>query len=317
MSSHTLICICFIALLAFTSAYRVDPNAITTSGLSAGGFMAVQFQFAYSARVKGAGVLAGGHFYCAQGSHTTAQTACMAAPILLDVNKLITTTDNLAKQNKIDDPSNLKKSKVYLFSGKKDTVVNPQVMQKCRDYYLHYVDSANIKTEFSLDAEHTFPTLDFGNACTTRASPYIGKCSYDGAGTVLNWLYDGLKPKTSAISSNIKSIKQDPVSGLASTAYYYLPTGCANNKTDCKLHVAFHGCLQDTKTIQDKYYTKTGYNEWAEANNIIILYPQATSVILKNPNSCFDWWGYGSSSYVQKDAPQMKAVWKMIDSISS
>jgi len=317
MSSHTLICICFVALLALTSAYRVDPNAITTSGLSAGGFMAVQFHIANSAKVKGAGVLAGGPFYCAQGSLTTAQTACMAAPILLDVNKLITTTENLAKQNKIDNPSNLKNNKVFLFSGKKDSVVHPQVMQKCRDYYLHYVDSANIKTEFTLDAEHTFPTTDYGNACTMKGSPYIGKCSYDGAGTVLNWLYDGLKPKTSAISSNIKSIKQDSVSGLASTAYYYLPTGCANNRTDCKLHVAFHGCLQDTKNVQDRYYTKTGYNEWAEANNIIILYPQATSVLLKNPNACFDWWGYGSSSYVQKDAPQMKAVWKMIDSISS
>jgi len=191
-------------------------------------------------------------------------------------------------------------------------------MAKCREYYAHYVDSANIKTEFTMDAEHTFPTENYGNACTMRGSPYIGKCSYDGAGTVLNWLYDGLKPKTTALPSNIKSIKQDPVSGLASTGYYYLPTGCANNRTDCKLHVAFHGCLQDTKTIQDKYYTKTGYNEWAESNNIIILYPQATSVVLKNPNSCFDWWGYtGTASYANRDAPQMKAVWKMIESISS
>jgi len=241
----------------------------------------------------------------------------MAAPILLDVNKLITATDTFAKQGKIDDTSNLRKSKVFLFSGKKDTVVNPQVMEKCRQYYSHYVDTANIKTEFTLSAEHTFPTENYGNACTMRASPYIGKCSYDGAGTVLNWLYGGLKPKTTALDSNIKSIKQKHATGLAATAYYYLPTGCANNKTACSLHVAFHGCVQDTKTIQDKYYTKTGYNEWAESNNIIILYPQAESVILKNPNACFDWWGYGSSNYAVKDAPQMDSVWDMIKSIAS
>ncbi len=53
----------------------------------------------------------------------------------------------------------------------------------------------------------------------------------------------------------------------------------------------FHGCLQTLEDIQDLFYTKTGYNEWAEANNIIVVYPQAkkSTVFPLNPNGCWDW----------------------------
>jgi len=99
---------------------------------------------------------------------------------------------------------------------------------------------------------------------------------------------------------------------MGNTAYYYLPTECANNRTLCSLHVSFHGCLQDPQNVQDKFYTSTGYNDWAEANNIIILYPQSVAVTTKNPNACFDWWGYGSADYAFKTSPQMTTVWNMI-----
>ena len=35
-----------------------------------------------------------------------------------------------------------------------------------------------------------------------------------------------------------------------------------------------------------------GYNEWAETNRIIVLYPQTTKYgHAFNPKGCFDWWG--------------------------
>jgi len=39
---------------------------------------------------------------------------------------------------------------------------------------------------------------------------------------------------------------------------------------------------------------ETGLNEVAEANDIIILYPQArkSSTLPMNPKGCWDWWGY-------------------------
>jgi poly(3-hydroxybutyrate) depolymerase len=61
-----------------------------------------------------------------------------------------------------------------------------------------------------------------------------------------------------------------------------------------KLHVVLEGCLQNEDKIGDQFYTHAGYNEWAESNNIIILYPQVKSGP-GNPNECWDWWGYTNS----------------------
>ena len=38
-------------------------------------------------------------------------------------------------------------------------------------------------------AEHMYPTLDYGEACTNLGEPFIGKCNYDGAGAALKVLY--------------------------------------------------------------------------------------------------------------------------------
>lgn len=48
-------------------------------GLSAGGFMAVQYSFAYSKDISGAAIFAGGPFYCAQDTLSTAVTSVRAA----------------------------------------------------------------------------------------------------------------------------------------------------------------------------------------------------------------------------------------------
>jgi poly(3-hydroxybutyrate) depolymerase len=41
---------------------------VTVSGISSGGYMAVQFQVAFSKLVKGAGILAAGPYDCAEGA---------------------------------------------------------------------------------------------------------------------------------------------------------------------------------------------------------------------------------------------------------
>ena len=41
---------------------------ISTSGISSGAFMATQMHVAYSASIKGAGVVAGGPYHCALGN---------------------------------------------------------------------------------------------------------------------------------------------------------------------------------------------------------------------------------------------------------
>ena len=54
-------------------ALNIDPAATSVSGLSSGGVMAAQLHVAYSGTFRaGAAVLAGGPYYCAQGTLATA-----------------------------------------------------------------------------------------------------------------------------------------------------------------------------------------------------------------------------------------------------
>lgn len=62
----------------------------------------------------------------------------MSSPILLDLTAIYTKTDGFAKQGLIDDPSNVRGSKVYMFSGTKDTTVYPGVALKGEEFYKHY-----------------------------------------------------------------------------------------------------------------------------------------------------------------------------------
>lgn len=54
------------------------------------------------------------------------------------------------------------------------------------------------------------------------------------------------------------------------------------------------------------------YNQWAESNSIIILYPQALATAL-NPKGCFDWWGYTGADYATKLGVQNLAVNGMVN----
>jgi poly(3-hydroxybutyrate) depolymerase len=56
-------------------SYNVDSSRISVSGISSGGFMAVQLHVAYSSLFKGVGVVAGGPYYCAQDQFTSALTS--------------------------------------------------------------------------------------------------------------------------------------------------------------------------------------------------------------------------------------------------
>ena len=49
-------------------SYNAAIGESSVSGISSGGFMAVQFGAAWSSIIKGVGVVAGGPFYCAQAT---------------------------------------------------------------------------------------------------------------------------------------------------------------------------------------------------------------------------------------------------------
>jgi poly(3-hydroxybutyrate) depolymerase len=170
------------------------------------------------------------------------------------------------------------------------------------------------------------PTVSAGNACDLTASPYIGNCNYDWAGSMLQHLYGQLNPRNgSTLSGQILEFAQSDfvagnpwLAGMSNYGYAYVPASCTGG-AQCKVHVSFHGCKQFATEVGDAYYTKTGLNEYADTNNMIVLYPQtvATTVTPFNPNGCWDWWGYGSSHYADKQGPQIAAVRGMLTRLAA
>lgn len=302
------------------SSYNIIDKIATVSGISSGGYMAVQLHIAYSSIFNGSGVFAAGPYYCAQGSIVIAEDECAYSFMKINVDNLVKYTKDQANAGTIDAIENLSDDRTYLFSGTKDRVVNPDVVKSLEEYYKNFLSSSNIITKFDLEAEHTYPTLDYGNPCTSVEAPYLGLCNYDGAGITLQTLYS-FKETTAAISSNIYQFDQTLYySGeisLDTTGYVYIPTACSDKTTPCHLHVAIHGCNQNQEAVGTVFVEHAGYNEWAEKNNVIVVYPQTShDASLGNPEGCWDWWGYtDKSTYVLRRGPQMAFIKSIVDTL--
>jgi len=309
-----------LAALATKPLGSYQVTDVTVSGLSSGAYMATQMHVAYSETVTGAAIFAGGPYYCAESNTERALTSCMTAmPTLPDVDASVSYTNTHSENKDIDNVSNLQDDNVYLFSGTQDTTVNPEVMKALEAYYLNFVSPALIKTDFDLDAAHTFPTLDYGNPCTASKDPYISKCDFDGAGAAVHHLYGADTQRSTAVADNLWAFDQTSFysgtgTSLAKEGYVYVPTACQEG-ADCHLHVSFHGCEQDVSIIGTDYIEHAGFNDWAEGSDMIVLYPQVQVTMGTNPNGCWDWWAYTNRDYALKAGVQMKFAKAIIDEI--
>ncbi|CAF3823624.1 unnamed protein product [Rotaria sp. Silwood1] len=317
------------------SSYNVDPSEISVSGLSSGAYFATQIQVAFSASIKGAGIIAGGPYDCGgQMSYTN----CMFTNSP-SITQSISNT-NLWSGNKIDDIKNLTKHKVYMILGTSDPLIGASVMTQLYKYYVtdgQFIPSANVVFKNDLNAGHTFPT-DFdsigNNDCGSTSSPFISNCNFDGAGAILQHIYGPLKPRNNGVLNGKfiefnqgEFLMNSSAYGMSDTAWIYVPKSCSDGAI-CKLHITYHGCQQSHEKIGDKYIKNTGYNRWADTNNIIILYPQtvATNTIdststdresIPNVNGCWDWVGWYGSDFDVKSGKQSSAMKKMMDRITS
>jgi poly(3-hydroxybutyrate) depolymerase len=332
---------CLFLLLFFSAAQAqivslpaMKAGQVSVSGLSSGAFMAVQFEVAFSSTVTGAGIIAGGPYFCSQGSVFTATTSCSCTTEIFGcrvrpggtrVPDLIAITDWFAASHTIDATSAMAGHRIWMLSGAADSVVPQPVMNDLNTYYRHYVDANRIFYKRNLNAEHAMPTDSFGNNCLNLGSPYINNCGYDAAGELLKWIYGPLAARSSGNPAGrfVAFDQSEFLSlpgwhGMANTGYLYVPPGCdGNNAQGCRLHVAFHGCLQDLDDIGMTFVRRAGYNAWADSNRLLILYPQAAAIYpFSNPNACWDWFAYDDTRYAQKNGRQMAAVKRMVDRLT-
>ncbi|KAM9312813.1 poly(3-hydroxybutyrate) depolymerase-like [Gastrophryne carolinensis] len=282
--------------------------------------MANQFHVSLSGRVTGAALFAGGPYYCAAGNALLATSTCMHLPAGISILAIRTYAQTAANTGLIDPLSNLGRSRVFIFSGSKDSVLVQGVAQKLQEFYSSYISSGSIKAVYSVAAEHGMPTDGYGGSCGATNVEFINNCNYNGAYEALNHIYGGLqKPSSGAAltgqlilfdQSEFFNLAPTITYGMDSAGYIYVPAACKNGAR-CRLHIAFHGCLQGREKVGDKYARYAGYNQVADLNNFIILYPQAKSNVT-NLNGCWDWWGYTGIAYATKNGFQITGVERMM-----
>lgn len=309
-------------------AYGADPQQTSVSGLSSGAFMAVQLQVAYSGSIIGAGVVAGGPYYCA-ADNVLFTGICMGQVPFVPPNPslMANAAKGFAGKRLIDPLGNLPKRRVYVFSGTDDSIVRQPAVDATVSFFQQVgVKADNLEYVNRVPAGHAVITPNNGNDCSANAAPYISHCSigsvgYDQAGAVLQHIYGALNPRVDAPAGQIVSFDQRAyaagATGMADTGFLYVPQSCTAAGARCKVHVAIHGCAQAAESVGDKFYTETGYNNWADGNGILVLYPQVNkSTIPFNPQGCWDWWGYTGKNYAYKSSPQMKAIKAMVDRLA-
>ncbi|OWY41080.1 depolymerase [Xenophilus sp. AP218F] len=304
-------------------AFHGDPAQSSVSGLSSGAFMALQYQVAYSASVVGVGVVAGGPYYCAQG-RLLGTLACMTGtpPATAD---LLAAARGFAARGEIDPLANLAKRRAYLFSGSQDHTVLPGIVNAAYDFLRGAgMPAAGIRLRQDIPAGHGQITPAYGNTCGITKPPFLNHCQadgkgYDQAGAILGQIYPGLLPPAATLSGRVVAFDQRPFGGkgdsLAEEGYVYVPRACQAGEP-CRVHIALHGCQQSAGKVGDAYYAHAGYNAWADANRILVLYPQVNPS-LANPQGCWDWFGFSGDDYAWKRGAQMRAIKAMADRLVS
>ena len=326
----------------------------SVSGISSGGFMAAQVQVAHASIIRGAGIVAGGPYYCAQDSvlRATTECSCTGEPALsckvgeasAAVPALVAATRSFHAAGRIDDPALLARQRAVTVVGGRDALVPAPITRQLHAYYQAFGMPASSLSPVVLDeAGHTMPTASFGAACSASEEPYIGQCGFTAAHAILDWIYGPqvAPPATDAAAAG-RFIEFDQRryipdggpfgylwgTGLDRTGWVYVPAACAAGMR-CRLHVAFHGCKQGQSYLPLRrppggglyngttFVRNTGYDRWADTNRLVVLFPQAVSIPWKNPNGCWDWWGYTDDGYATREGIQIRAVRAMIDQLTS
>jgi len=292
------------------ASINIDRDRITVSGISAGGQMAQQLHIAYSDIFSGVGIVASGPFGCADGSLATAMARCWGkAEGPLPIDKLAESINAAAEQGQLADPKNLADDPVWMFHGTLDTTVSAGVNDASNALYAEFVPADQIVYVKDIPAAHVFPAKDRGNACTAMQPPFVGDCDYDAAGEILKHMYTGLQTPESEASTELEtvSLKGAADAGLSDTAYLFVPPACSDGEKSCVLHLVLHGCAQSAVTLGVDFMQQSGYLSWAEANDIVLAFPQVVPAAL-NPYACWDWWGYTSADYRWRNGKQMLVV---------
>lgn len=297
-------------------AYNI--SAVYTAGVSSGGYMATQLHVAYSGRFKGAAIFAAGPYYCAQNNVNQALYAC-ADDIWDDQPATLESyTRAWSSYGWVDPVANLSGDPVYVFHGTSDTTIRKSVTDDLVTYYRAF--GASVQYTSTSTAGHAWVTPYGPNSCTVTASPYLNNCGIDPQQAFLAKLFGSVAAKnTGTLTGQMIKFDQNVYAtngyanglSMGNDGFAYVPSSCAGGAS-CRLLVALHGCKQGYVSVGTQFIDKANLNEYADTNNMVVLYPQAIATGV-NPNGCWDWWGYlGATNYPIKGGYQVETIMNMV-----
>ncbi len=297
---------------------RIDPARVAVAGLSSGAYMATQAQLAYPEVFHGVALVAGGPYGCAGGQLNVALGSCMKGTPPPDADALAARAEQRAKAGEIGPLAAMAHARVYLLHGRADALVAPAVAEAGAAFYRKLRDSVpglkgmQVVDDGGRDFAHNLPVAASGDDCGQSVSPYLGHCGFDAAGAIFAHLY-GPPPRAAASAKGeLRSFDQNALrpggadAFLADSGYLYLPPDCAAGKS-CGLLVALHGCKQNAEAVGEAFVRDAGFNRWADAYGVAVLYPQTrASFAPLNPQACWDWWGYSGTNYDTRQGAQLR-----------
>lgn len=291
---------------------KIDPARVSVSGISSGAYMAAQAHVAFSARIHGAAMLAGGPYGCAQGNLDRALSACMKGDPAPDPAVLVQRAQTWAQSGLIDPLEQLADDPVFVTHGTVDPIVNTMVANAAISFQQGLAPTAPLQTLLDQPYGHVWPRSKPGT-CKPDAT-HMADCGLDMARAMAA----ALEPATAAPAAATPSapgkllhfkqnIKPDLASNamLDDTGFLYVPAAC--EQETCGLHVIFHGCEMNREKIGDAFAADPDWHRQADARHLVLLYPQTVSSLMPlNPKGCWDWWGYTGEAYDQKQGAQLQ-----------
>lgn len=314
---------------------RLAVTADDTSviGVSSGGYMATQLAVAWPERFQGLGVLAAGPWACARGSLSLALGQCMGThkgPPDLEI--LAERYRDYRERDLVGEAEALAGLRVFIWQGGEDDTVAPALGQALAEQFRGWLAAPDkqLRLVESEQAGHGWPVAADTQApmesladCRQGGATHLLACDRDIAGEALGWLHGELAPPEAPERAG-RLIAFDQADfdarGLGDTGYLYVPERCEAG--GCALTVALHGCAMGAEQIGETFVRHSGLNDWAAANERVVLYPQAETS-LPNPQGCWDWWGFAESAWQldplhdTREGTQTSALMAMIERLQA
>ncbi|XP_035716524.1 uncharacterized protein LOC110860759 [Folsomia candida] len=313
--------------------FNVNREFITMSGVSSGGTFAQQMFVAHSTLISGISVFSHTFYRCGPGNGILRDydAACTTAgrrhfwSKTYSPKKAIKDIRTYFKKGLIDDPHYMGGKHLYVFAGTKNHLFTVDQSLKILEVFKPFIaDSSVIKTRIA-KANLTLPNKGKElPACSAPPDKFgVSNCGFSGALESLQFMlgHDAVRsskghPKLQPLIQFDQTEFFENVGrhDMDTVGYLYVPKVCKHNEIPCLLHFYFHGCSTGREFVGPGHVVRSGFLEVAEANGIIVVFPQAISS-RENNIGCWDTFGVTGPLYATQQGGQVAVVKKMLDRI--